>query len=68
MDGLFVWLAANFMQSHVNIIHARGVWTTRASETVVMTDAALVYILGCFLSVRAMRLECPKWLDVCELQ
>ncbi len=51
MDGLFVWLAAVSQDCHVNIMHTRGVWTTHASELVVMTDASIVYIMCCFLSM-----------------
>ena len=59
IDGLFVWLAAVSQSCHMNIIHAGGVWTTCASELVVMTDASIMYIMHCFLSIPAMYLANP---------
>ncbi len=63
VDGLFVWLAANLMKQHINIIHATRIWTTRASEIVIMTNAALVFIMDCFLVVWKMHLESVKGSD-----
>ncbi len=63
VDGLFVWLAANLMKQHINIIHATGIWTTRASELVIMTNAALVFIMDCFLTVQKMHLGSVKGLE-----
>ncbi len=60
VDGLFVWLATNLMKQHINIIHATGIWTMRASELVIMTNAALVFIMDCFLIVRKMHLDSVK--------
>ncbi len=55
INGLYVWLAAHSQNHHLNIIHTGGIWTTRASEMVVMMDAALVFIIRCFLSTTTMK-------------
>ncbi len=60
IDGLFVWLAAVHMGCHLNIIHGAGIWMTRASETVVMTDCAIVFIIHCFMSTPSMHLTAAK--------
>ncbi len=57
VDGLFLWLSAVSQSCHINLLHAGGLWTTRESETVVMTDPTIVYILQCFLSTPAMHLS-----------
>ena len=54
IDRLFVWLATHSQNQHLNIVHAGGIWTTRASEMVVMTDAALIFIIRYFLSTQKM--------------
>ena len=45
IDRLFVWLAVVFSGVYLNIIHAAGIWTSHATEIVVMTDAALIFIM-----------------------
>ena len=49
VDGLFPWLAIQGTGWHINIMHAGGIWTSRHSELVVMTNATIVLMLGCFL-------------------
>ncbi len=60
IDGLFVWLAVVFSGKHLNIIHAAGIWTLHATEIVVMTDAALIFIIWCFLSMPVIQLSETK--------
>ena len=60
IDGLFVWLVAWSCQKHINIFHALGVWTSRECDIAVFTDAALVFVVHCFLAVPAMRLTLSK--------
>ena len=60
IDRLFVWLAAVFSGKHLNIIHTAGIWTSHATEIMVMTDAALIFIIWCFLSMPAMHLSVAK--------
>ena len=45
IDGLFIWLTAVFSGKHLNIFHAAGIWTSCATEIMVMTDAALIFII-----------------------
>ena len=45
VDRLFVWLAMVSQGCHINVLHAGGVWTTRAMEMFVMTDPTIMYIL-----------------------
>ena len=59
IDGLFAWLAAVSQGIHLNIIHARGIWTSCRSDITVMTDPMKVYVLRCFVSTPAMHLMDP---------
>ena len=59
VDGLFLWLSAVSQSCHINLLHTGGLWTTRESETVMITDLTIVYILRCFLSTPAMHLSTP---------
>ncbi len=45
-DGLFVWLSTHAAQSHLNLVHVSGIWTSWKS---VLTDPTIVLVLGCFL-------------------
>ncbi len=55
-----MWLAAVHVGCYLNIIHGAGIWMTRASEIVIMTDCAIVFILHCFLSTPSMHLTTAK--------
>ncbi len=44
---------------HLNIIHARGIWTSHRTDITVMTDPTIVYVLRCFVSTPAMHLMDP---------
>ncbi len=53
-------LSAVYSKRHINIVHGGGVWTTRASELVVMMDSTLVFIIRCFLLTPPMCLLSVK--------
>ena len=57
IDGLFNWFATCSQNQHLNIVHVAGIWTTRASEMIVMMDAALIFIIRCFLLTRKMSVQ-----------
>ena len=55
-DGLFLWLSVHACQQHLNVLHLRGIWTSRRSEIVVLTDAMITLVVGCFLL--SPKMEC----------
>ncbi len=57
VDGLFIWLAVKHYHQHINLMHASGIWTSRHSEYVVMTDPTVILIVGCFLMAAGMLLD-----------
>ena len=59
VDGLFAWLAAVLQETHLNIIHAKGIWTTWCSDITVLTDPTVVYVVRCFITTPAMHLSDP---------
>ena len=56
VDGLFLWLSVHACQQHLNVLHPRGIWTSRRSEIVVLTDATITLVVGCFL--QTLKMEC----------
>ncbi len=56
VDSLFLWLSVHACQQHMNILHPGGIWTYRSSEVVVLTDAIVTLIVGCFLLT--LKMEC----------
>ena len=56
VDGLFVWLSVHACQQHMNVLHPGGIWTSRSSEVMVLTDATVTLVVGCFLLTPKM--EC----------
>ena len=67
VDGLFVWLAVQCAWQHLNLMHASGIWTSRRSEYVVITDPTIVLMISRFLSVTRMDLARWLWLP-CSIQ
>ncbi len=59
-DGLFMWLSVHAQAQHINIIHPGGIWSSRLSEVPVLTDAAIVLVLCCFLTSPKMTLSDKK--------
>ena len=76
VDGLFIWLVVQCVWQHLNLMHASGIWTSRRSEYVVMTDSTIVLMISGFLSVTRMDLASllddsdylAQFKDPCETQ
>ena len=49
VDRLFLWLSVHASQQHINVVHPGGIWTSRWSEIVVLTDATITLVVNCFL-------------------
>ncbi len=61
IDGLFVWLVVHATKSHLNILHASGVWTSCHSNITVLTDASsIVLVVNCTLHIGKMTREAIK--------
>ena len=61
VDSLFAYLISAVSQdSHLNVLHTTGIWTTRRSEITVLTDPTIVYIVQCFLATPVMHLAIDK--------
>ena len=45
-----MWLSVHARAQHINIIHLGGIWSSRLLEVPVLTDAAVVLVLRCFLT------------------
>ncbi len=56
VDGLFLWLSVHACQQHLNVLHPREIWTSRRSEIVVLMDATITLVVGCFLL--SLKMEC----------
>ena len=50
-DSLFMWLLAQCLGIHINLIHANGIWSTRHSGVPNLCDPAIMFILGHYLAV-----------------
>ncbi len=60
VDGLFAWLSTVSQNCHLNIVHAKGIWTSRKSDIVVLTDPTVVFVVYCFIASPAMHLTSPS--------
>ncbi len=56
VDGLFLWLLVHACRQHLNVLHPRGIWTSKRSEIMVLTDATITLVVGCFLL--SPKMEC----------
>ncbi len=52
-DGLFMWLIAQCLGTHLNLIHANGIWSTRCSGVPDLWDPAIVFVIGHYLATPA---------------
>ena len=60
VDGLFAWLSTVSQNCHLNIVHAKGIWTLRKSDIIVLTDPTVVFVVHCFIASPAMHLNNPS--------
>ncbi len=44
-NGLFMWLTAQSLNMHLNLIHANGIWSTRCSGVPDLWDPAIVFVI-----------------------
>ncbi len=51
LDGLFLWLIAQCLGIHLNLIHANGIWTMRRSTIPDLWDPVIVFALGYFMAM-----------------
>ncbi len=49
VDRLFLWLSVHASQQYINVLHPGGIWTSRWSEIMVLTDATITLVVNCFL-------------------
>ena len=55
-DGLFIWLIAQCLGMHINLIHTNGIWSTRCSGILDLWDPAIVFVLSHYLATPTVHL------------
>ena len=56
-NGLFMWLIAQCLGMHLNLIHANGIWSTRHSGVPDLQDPAIVFVIGHYLAAPAIQMH-----------
>ena len=55
-NGLFMWLIAQCLGTHLNLIHTNGIWSTRCSGVPDLQDPAIVFVIGHYLATPAIQI------------
>ncbi len=55
-NGLFLWLIAQCLGMHINLIHTNGIWSTRCSGVPDLWDPAIVFVIGHYLAAAAVQI------------
>ncbi len=56
-NGLFLWLIAQCLGMHINLIHTNGIWSTRCSGVPDLWDPAIVFVIGHYLAALAVQMH-----------
>ena len=59
-DGLFLWLIAQCLGIHLNLIHANGIWTMRRDTILDLHDPVIVFALGHFMAMQEVGAKDPN--------
>ena len=50
LDGLFLWLLAQCLGIHLNLIYANGIWMTRRNAIPDLCDPVIILAIGHFMA------------------